>query len=155
MDRKSTDTVAITLRIREDLRRRLERQAKKNNTSLNAEMEARLENSFDQADLGEVAATLQKTESELRKSLKHMAQMYLEAASHSMRVYAETMEKAEKGDPLAIETIKTLDHDTAFQEKRRQARFSTFSATLGGPTLGGRPSDPTSDTGAEEKGRGT
>jgi hypothetical protein len=45
--RKSTDTVAITLRIREDLRRRLEREANKNDTSLNAEMEARLESSFE------------------------------------------------------------------------------------------------------------
>jgi len=47
MARKSTDTVAITLRIREDLRRRLEREAKKKDTSLNSEMEARLENSFE------------------------------------------------------------------------------------------------------------
>jgi hypothetical protein len=41
------EIVAITLRIREELRRRLQRSAEKNATSLNAEMERRLEDSFD------------------------------------------------------------------------------------------------------------
>jgi hypothetical protein len=47
MARKPTEVVAVTLRIREDLRRRLERAAKKDGISLNAEMERRLEDSFD------------------------------------------------------------------------------------------------------------
>jgi hypothetical protein len=49
MPRKSTEIVPIMLRIREDLRRKLEREAKRHRTSLNAEMNMRLEDSFDQA----------------------------------------------------------------------------------------------------------
>jgi predicted HicB family RNase H-like nuclease len=47
MARKSTETVAITLRIREELRRKLEGAAKRNDVSLNAEMANRLEASFE------------------------------------------------------------------------------------------------------------
>jgi hypothetical protein len=45
--RKLTDTVQLKLRIREDLRRKLEREAKKKEVSLNAEMVDRLIRSFD------------------------------------------------------------------------------------------------------------
>ena len=47
MSRKSTDTIAVTLRIREGLRYRLEVAADNNDVSLNAEMERRLQNSFE------------------------------------------------------------------------------------------------------------
>jgi len=50
MSRKSTDTVAVTLRIREGLRYRLELAADNNAVSLNAEMERRLQNSFEIAN---------------------------------------------------------------------------------------------------------
>jgi hypothetical protein len=46
MARKQTDTVALTLRIREDLRRKLERQAEQRDVSLNSEIIRRLESSF-------------------------------------------------------------------------------------------------------------
>ena len=50
MAKKSTEIVPTMLRIREDLRKRLEREAKKRDHSLNAEMVERLEQSFvDQA----------------------------------------------------------------------------------------------------------
>jgi predicted HicB family RNase H-like nuclease len=58
MARKPTDTVAITLRIREDLRRRLERAAEKYDVSLNAEMEKRLEASFDLANTASLIRVL-------------------------------------------------------------------------------------------------
>jgi hypothetical protein len=49
--KKSTEIVPTMLRIREDLRKRLEREAKKRDHSLNAEMAERLEQSFvDSAD---------------------------------------------------------------------------------------------------------
>jgi hypothetical protein len=44
--KKSTEIVPTMLRIREDLRKRLEREAKKRDHSLNAEMVERLEKSF-------------------------------------------------------------------------------------------------------------
>jgi hypothetical protein len=46
MAKKSTAIVPTMLRIREDLRKRLEREAKKKDHSLNAEMASRLEQSF-------------------------------------------------------------------------------------------------------------
>jgi hypothetical protein len=46
MAKKSTEIVPTMLRIREDLRKRLEREAKKKDHSLNAEMVERLEQSF-------------------------------------------------------------------------------------------------------------
>ena len=47
MARKPSDIVQPNLRIREELRRRLETEAKKRGVSLNAEMNHRLEQSFD------------------------------------------------------------------------------------------------------------
>jgi hypothetical protein len=46
MAKKSTAIVPTMLRMREELRRRIEREAKKNGRSLNAEMVERLEQSF-------------------------------------------------------------------------------------------------------------
>jgi hypothetical protein len=50
MPRKPSDIVQPNLRIREDLRRRLEQAAKKRGVSINAEMTERLRASFDQGD---------------------------------------------------------------------------------------------------------
>ncbi len=47
MTRKSTDLIAPNLRIREALRYRLEKAARKRGVSLNREMTDRLEGSFD------------------------------------------------------------------------------------------------------------
>jgi hypothetical protein len=47
MARKASAIVAPSLRIREDLRRRLEREAKRRGLSLNMEMTHRLERSFE------------------------------------------------------------------------------------------------------------
>ncbi len=47
MARKPSDTAQLKLRIREDLRRRLERAARKRAVSLNFEMTDRLKESFD------------------------------------------------------------------------------------------------------------
>lgn len=50
MAKKPADPVKLNLRFTEGLRARLEKQAAKNNHSLNAEIVRRLEQSFDQAD---------------------------------------------------------------------------------------------------------
>lgn len=46
MSRKPTETVQVNLRIKEALRRRLEREAKKRGVSLNYEMTSRIDQSF-------------------------------------------------------------------------------------------------------------
>jgi hypothetical protein len=48
--KKATATIATMLRMREELRRRIEREAKKNERSLNTEMVMRLERSFAKDD---------------------------------------------------------------------------------------------------------
>jgi hypothetical protein len=58
MARKPSEIVAVTLRIREDLRRRLEREAKRGRTSLNGEMEQRLEDSFEMANMASLIRVL-------------------------------------------------------------------------------------------------
>jgi hypothetical protein len=50
MVRKPTEIVTLSLRVREELRRRLEAEAKKRRHSLNAEISRRLVSSFAQAD---------------------------------------------------------------------------------------------------------
>jgi Arc-like DNA binding domain len=59
MPRKLVDIAHVNVRIRESLRRKLEREAKKNRTSLNNEIRVRLEESFENSavrDLDEIAA---------------------------------------------------------------------------------------------------
>jgi hypothetical protein len=56
MARKPTDTVTLSLRIREELRRQLEREAKRQERSLNAEIIHRLEQSFRKSDDAELTA---------------------------------------------------------------------------------------------------
>jgi hypothetical protein len=48
--KRATATIATMLRMREELRRRIEREAKNNERSLNSEMVARLEASFAKDD---------------------------------------------------------------------------------------------------------
>jgi len=51
MARKPTDTVHLRLRFDERLRRRIEKAAEQNAQSMNAEIVARLEHSFQQEDI--------------------------------------------------------------------------------------------------------
>jgi hypothetical protein len=51
--RRLTDLVQVNLRLRESLRRKLERESERRGLSLNAEMTRRLEESFDREELNE------------------------------------------------------------------------------------------------------
>jgi hypothetical protein len=62
MARKFSDIAQLKLRIREDLRRRLEQAAKKRDVSLNYEMTSRLAESFERSEmlkLGKITAELE------------------------------------------------------------------------------------------------
>ena len=52
MPRKPTETVQVNLRMKESLRRKLEREASKHFVSLNKEMTMRIEDSFEKAARG-------------------------------------------------------------------------------------------------------
>jgi hypothetical protein len=51
--RKPTDVVQVNLRLRESLRRKLERESERRGVSFNAELTRRLEESFDREELNE------------------------------------------------------------------------------------------------------
>jgi hypothetical protein len=63
--RKPTDVAHVNLRIRENLRRRLETEAKHHRVSLNSEMLARLEASFEATDLATTAQRLRQIVTQL------------------------------------------------------------------------------------------
>jgi len=64
MARKPSDTVKLNLRFSEELRRRLERAAEKNQQSMNLEIVARLETSFRNQDILEVVKEAVRAEIE-------------------------------------------------------------------------------------------
>lgn len=100
MPRKPSDIVQPNLRIREDLRRRLEGAAKKRGVSLNFEMTERLKASFDQGDLvklSRVAADMESAYGRFaREQRDHLQTQELMSA-------AEALIKATEGrDPEAV-----------------------------------------------------
>ena len=58
MARKPSDVIQIKIRVREDLRRRLEQAANKADRSINSEMASRLADSFNLPKLNEITAGL-------------------------------------------------------------------------------------------------
>jgi hypothetical protein len=76
--RKATEIVPTMLRIREDLRKRLEREAKNNDVSMNQEITDRLERSLAQDDeyeahMREMQEREAEVEGEYRQHLEEMA----------------------------------------------------------------------------------
>jgi Arc-like DNA binding domain len=59
MARKPSDVIQIKIRVREDLRRRLEQAANKAGRSINSEMASRLADSFNLPKLNEITAGLE------------------------------------------------------------------------------------------------
>jgi HicB family len=75
MARKPTAIAQLKLRLREDLRRRLEQAAKKQDVSLNHEITSRLRDSFDRADLttlSRVAADMDLVAERLKRAENFM-----------------------------------------------------------------------------------
>ena len=59
MARKPSDVIQIKIRVREDLRRRLEQAANKADRSINSEMASRLADSFNLPKINEITAGLE------------------------------------------------------------------------------------------------
>jgi Arc-like DNA binding domain len=71
MARKPADLVPLMLRLPEDLRRRIEREANRNQRSLNAEVVRRLEQSFQSDESAQlVAKTVEATAADIFDKLK-------------------------------------------------------------------------------------
>jgi hypothetical protein len=91
--RKPTDSAQLKLRLREELRKRLEREAKKADHSLNTEMVRRLEQSFEHADL---------------KSLQQALDGLLARQARQGRVFAGWIENELRAKGLSEADIKEL-----------------------------------------------
>jgi Arc-like DNA binding domain len=79
--RKLTDIVQVKLRLRESLRRKLEREAEKRGLSTNAELARRLEESFDREELNEALRSAMwqvLTHEGLTEALKPLAAQIVE-----------------------------------------------------------------------------
>jgi hypothetical protein len=106
MARKLTDIAHVNLRIRETLRRKLEREAARHETSMNNEIRVRLERSFELEAIREL--------DEIAKDYKWRADVENREARHgSLLVAAENLVAAvERKDQGAIDaaigTVKTV-----------------------------------------------
>jgi predicted transcriptional regulator len=70
MARKPSDVIQIKIRVREDLRRRLEQAANKADRSINSEMASRLADSFNLPKLNEITAGLENVYGRLANELR-------------------------------------------------------------------------------------
>jgi predicted transcriptional regulator len=77
MPRKPSDVTQIKIRVREDLRRRLEQAAKKHDVSINAEMTSRLASSFELPELSKITAGLARATNGLTEIYVHLGEELL------------------------------------------------------------------------------
>ena len=149
MVRKLADTIHLRLRFDERLRRRIEKAAEQNNQSMNAEIIARLEQSFSKEDVNEVIA--KTAEAAVRQLDGRLAE--LAAGARRMGWSAAELMNVELGE-LAPPP------DTAEIGRRRQA---SIAATEGDPiselrkAIGrledAQPAKPAQGTDVKHKGR--
>jgi hypothetical protein len=74
MARKPSDVIQIKIRVREDLRRRLEQAANKAHRSINSEMASRLADSFNLPKLNEVTAGLENVYTRFAREMHDRSQ---------------------------------------------------------------------------------
>lgn len=74
MARKPSDVIQIKIRVREDLRRRLEQAANKADRSINSEMASRLADSFNLPKLNEITTGLENVYLRLANELRDQLQ---------------------------------------------------------------------------------
>jgi hypothetical protein len=105
MAKKPADPVKLNLRFTEGLRARLEKQALKNNHSLNAEIVRRLEQSFEQADRiailrEEVEKRIEdekaRASDEKRRQLEEVAAIRKQAEEEAQAGYERARQDAER-----------------------------------------------------------
>jgi|SRR5579872_1625631 len=108
MARKPSDIVQPNLRIREDLRRRLEREAKKRGVSLNNEMTYRLDRSFEQDAM--------RSNEEISEDMKNIWARYGEMF-HSLNKQGDLIRAAD-----ALTKYVDLNDDGAIKAVQRVRR---------------------------------
>jgi Arc-like DNA binding domain len=111
MARKLTEIVALSLRIREEMRRRLEREAKKQERSLNAEIVNRLEQSIQAQDAADRDAGTEKAFLDHYSEGMEPSQV-LEILAYGLgpygRLAAMAAVRTEQGRAAALEALQVL-----------------------------------------------
>jgi Arc-like DNA binding domain len=74
MASKPSDVIQIKIRVREDLRRRLEQAAKKADRSINSEMASRLADSFNLPKLNEITVGLENVYKQMADEIRDRSQ---------------------------------------------------------------------------------
>lgn len=119
MARKPSDIVQPNLRIREELRRRLERAATKNRVSLNVEMTRRLERSLDQEANISIAAnashldTLTLRFSDAFDGLNKQGDLVRAAEALLKQIDAGNDDAAKEAAKKVRQAIEMIDHAAA------------------------------------------
>src|SRR5262245_29146816 len=121
MARKPTDTVHLRLRFDERLRRRLEQAAERNQQSMNAEIVARLEQSFGREDMKAMVSEAVRLE---RKHEQLVTSIEISRIEMAHRQLLEMISKS--NDPAAQqkaarEAIAELDRAEKASERARAA----------------------------------
>jgi hypothetical protein len=120
MPRKPIEVVQYKLRIREALRRRIERAAKEHGVSANQEMASRLERSFEQESVRKIdliATQMEKLVQYTAATLATVLRERQERINTSPRMYRLQI-LSERGDDV-IEFDKALADSEATREARR------------------------------------
>jgi hypothetical protein len=106
--RKKTDIVQLKLRLREELRRKLEHAATKNDRSLNIEMVERLEASFEQErrshEVEDIRVALESERQRLSDQIKEMQSALMAQAA----ALAEEAQITRSGDQELRTTIREV-----------------------------------------------
>lgn len=97
MAKKPADPVKLNLRFTEGLRGRLEKQALKNNHSLNAEIIRRLERSFEQADrIAIFRETMEKRIEDLRDVYEESLSAFRKQLADEQAIYEKSVRDLER-----------------------------------------------------------
>jgi hypothetical protein len=122
MARKASDVIQYKIRIREDLRRRLETAAKKRDVSINSEIANRLGESFDREEMlklkritADMEQVFKRFAAETRKSL--LVEDLMRAAEELIRQLPADIQEREVIKP-AVEQVRTAIKVLALQVGR-------------------------------------
>jgi hypothetical protein len=121
MARKPSDVIQIKIRVREDLRRRLEQAANKADRSVNSEMASRLADSFNLPKLNEITARLENVYTrDARESLDRMQTQDLMDAAEDLIEQLPTEVQGREAVKRAIAEVQNAIAAIAHEHGRTQ-----------------------------------
>jgi thiamine kinase-like enzyme len=121
MARKPSDVIQIKIRVREDLRRRLEQAANKADRSVNSEMASRLADSFNLPKLNEITARLENVHTrDARESLDRMQTQDLMDAAEDLIEQLPTEVQGREAVKRAIAEVQNAIAAIAHEHGRTQ-----------------------------------